>query len=183
MPIWIFGAAVIVAAFAVLVFLSSRKRKKLRQEEKEKKEARAKGDAQGLIRLLDQYREKINQAEDLHIIVENFEKIFENVEKLVNITDQYRHLELTSPPAREIQDFYVKERERYIGDLLLEQAENELERVKSLSGKAEKLDVLEKALAVMLDGKQYLRDPGKRAELDVREFELRESIDRIRRGG
>lgn len=169
-------AGAVFLFIVVLIIIASKSADKRHAKQKK---ATAQMFAQRHVQIIQESMELINKSKNLKTITGRFDTIFENVDHLIALVEKYNYPDITKPAPTEMKEFYIKEREKFIRDFILEQVADEIERAKTITRKPSKIAILDKALLLLFDGKKALRDEAEASSFSEKEKEIRRLIEQI----
>ena len=178
--------ALIISLYAFVKYLrKSEARHRLRLEEQKKAEALAleeqrKKDALSLIqRPLDIIRESIKlvtETKSLKTMVHRFDVIANNIESVETTLRQFNQPDLITPSPEQLRKEILGHKQVLIRDLLLREADRNIERAKAVTRKSSKITILDKAILMLVDGRNELTSEPEKQRLIEKESIIRALI-------
>jgi hypothetical protein len=147
---------VIVVIIALVIFAAKMKEKSMKKRQEAERKGFGLQLAQRRVEIIEESKNIINKSKKLDTIIHRFEVIFNNIEKLKSLAEEYQYPDITSPPPRETEEFYINEKDRFIKDFILEEIDRNIQKAKAVTRKSTKISILDKSIILICDGKNII---------------------------
>ena len=151
--------------------------KKIEKEEKEKKKKVILAQANRNLQIIENSKDIINKSKNFNTILSRFNVIFENIERLKKLEEEYP--DVTEPKPSEIEKFYLNEKEKFIKEFLLEEVEGSMKKARDTIGIKTKINIANKAIIKIIEGRKELKEEENMEELDEKEREIKVFVHKI----
>lgn len=151
--------------------------KKIEKEEKEKKKKVILAQANRNLQIIENSKDIINKSKNFNTILSRFNVIFENIERLKKLEEEYP--DVTEPKPSEIKKFYLNEKEKFIKEFLLEEVEGSMKKARDTIGIKTKINIANKAIIKIIEGRKELKEEENMEELDEKEREIKVFVHKI----
>lgn len=151
--------------------------KKIEKEEKAKKKKVILAQANRNLQIIENSKDIINKSKNFNTILSRFNVIFENIERLKKLEEEYP--DVTEPKPSEIEKFYLNEKEKFIKEFLLEEVEGSMKKARDIIGIKTKINIANKAIIKIIEGRKELKEEENMEELDEKEREIKVFVHKI----
>ena len=173
--LWFLGLVLLLITIIFLLYHASNKWVEKQKKEEAKKLSLMQ--ANRSLQIIENSKDIINKSKNFSTIQSRFDVIFENIEKLKELAQLYP--DITKPTPQEIEVFYRNEKETFISNFILEEVENIYKKATELSGVKTKINKINQAIVMIIDGKKELEKEESIDKLTNKEKELKLYVQKI----
>ena len=170
-------ALLLILILAAVIFVRAAKNRRLRMAQKEKQRV-AEETARRHAQVIMASKKIIAQAKNPELIASRFDVIRDHAEKLSALAEHYNLPDLADAKPLDLKAFYRHKKDQILHDRIIEQIDEAMAKAETIVKRTGKINYLEKALLLVLEGRRTMRDEALLKELEARDREIEEAIVR-----
>lgn len=173
--LWFLGLMLLLITIIFLLYQASTK-----WVEKQKKEEAKKlllMQANQSLQIIEESKNIINKSKNFKTILSRFNVIFENIRMLKKL--EIENSDVTDPKPSEIEKFYLREKDKFIKEFVLEEVEINMTKIVDIMTVKTKINIANKAIMRIIEGKKEIKEAENIKELTDKEKEIKAFIHKI----
>jgi regulator of extracellular matrix RemA (YlzA/DUF370 family) len=178
MPNLVLLLALVLIAGCGGIFAARALRRRRAHSARREKQRVAEATARRHVQVIMESKKIIAQAKNPELIASRFDVIRDHAEKLNALAEHYNFPDLPDIKPQELKIFYRNKKDRILHDRIIEEIDEALAAAVAIPKRTGKITALEKGLILVLEGRQTMRDEALLNELEARDREIEDAINR-----
>jgi len=152
--------------------------KKVEKEEKQKKMKLIEMQVNRHLQIINDSTDIINKSKNFKTILHRFGVIFENIERLKKLQEEYPNENITKPKPLDIEKLYLEEKPKIIKEFISKEAGEIMMKAKEVTGIKAKINMANKTIVKIIEAKKELKEEDIE-ELNKKEKEIKAFVHTI----